>query len=96
MPSSAIEAQFFTDSADTSMLSSVFMRVSSLFLVLLLAGLCWPAPAHAYLDPAAGSLILQVILGGVAGLIVLLKLYWQRLRGFFGFAKDEVEQNDQA
>ena len=78
------------------MLSSPFMRVSSLVLVLVLVCLGWPTPAHAYLDPAAGSLILQVILGGVAGLIVLLKLYWQRLRGFFGFAENEAEQNDQA
>ena len=78
------------------MLRSVFMRLSSVFLLLLLAFLCRPAPALAYLDPAAGSLILQVILGGVAGLIVLLKLYWRRLRGFFGLTEDGDDQNDPA
>jgi hypothetical protein len=72
------------------------MRKSTVALLLLLAVLCRPVAAHAYLDPAAGSLILQIILGGVAGLIVLLKLYWQRLRGFFGFAKEESDQKDQA
>ncbi len=76
------------------MLWSVSMRNSSVILLLLLAFLCRPAPALAYLDPAAGSLILQVILGGVAGLIVLLKLYWRRLRGFFGLAEDGDDQND--
>lgn len=72
------------------------MRNSTVALLLLLAFLCRPAPAAAYLDPAAGSLILQVILGGVAGLIVLLKLYWRRLRGFLGFAEDGSDQNDRA
>lgn len=72
------------------------MRRSTVVLLLLLAFLCRPEVSHAYLDPAAGSLILQVILGGVAGLVVLLKLYWQRLRGLFGFAKKEGEHNDQA
>lgn len=78
------------------MLSSDSTKISTLVLLLLLAFLCRPAPAHAYLDPAAGSLLLQVILGGVAGLAVLLKLYWQRLRGFLGLAKDEDERKDQA
>lgn len=77
------------------MLWSVSMKKSTAALLLLLAFLCRPAPALAYLDPAAGSLILQVILGGVAGLIVLLKLYWRRLRGFLGFAKDGGDSDDQ-
>jgi len=72
------------------------MRNSSVVLLLLLAFLCRPAPALAYLDPAAGSLILQVILGGLAGLIVLLKLYWRRLRGLLGFAEDGGDHDDQA
>jgi O-antigen/teichoic acid export membrane protein len=33
----------------------------------------------AYLDPASGSLIVQLILGGVAAAAVTIKLWWQRL-----------------
>ena len=76
------------------MLRSVFMRNSSAVLLLLLVFLCRPTPALAYLDPAAGSLILQVILGGVAGLMVLVKLYWRRLRGVLGFGEDGGDQRD--
>ncbi len=43
-------------------------------------------PASAYLDPAAGSLILQVLLGGVAGLLLALKLFWRRLLALFSRA----------
>jgi hypothetical protein len=34
-----------------------------------------------YVDPGAGSLVLQLILGGIAGALVSLKLFWGRLRG---------------
>ncbi len=37
-------------------------------------------PTLAYVDPAASSLLLQVILGGIAGLGVLLRLFWGRIR----------------
>ena len=39
--------------------------------------------AHAYLDPGAGSMLLQVLLGGLAGVGVLAKLYWRRIRDLF-------------
>jgi hypothetical protein len=39
-------------------------------------------PAWAYLDPGTGSMMLQVLLGGVAGVLVVGKLYWQRFRQF--------------
>ena len=51
---------------------------------LIAAGiLLWAAPAYAYLDPATGSILLQGLLAGVAGLIVVLRLYWARLTAFF-------------
>jgi hypothetical protein len=37
-------------------------------------------PAHAYLDPASGSMMLQLLLGGLAGAAVALKLFWRKLR----------------
>ena len=40
--------------------------------------------AHAYLDPGTGSMILQVLLGGVAGVMLAGKLYWQRFLSLFG------------
>ncbi len=41
-------------------------------------------PAHAYLDPGTGSMLLQLLLGGVAGALVVGKLYWHRIKVFFG------------
>jgi hypothetical protein len=39
--------------------------------------------AQAYLDPGTGSMILQIMLGGVAGVALAGKLYWQRLVSLF-------------
>jgi hypothetical protein len=39
-----------------------------------------PAPALAYLDPGSGSVLLQLLLGGAAGVAVAARLLWQRLR----------------
>ena len=41
-------------------------------------------PAHAYLDPAPGSMLLQMIVGGIAGAALAVKLFWHRILGFFG------------
>lgn len=52
--------------------------------------------AHAYLDPGTGSMILQLALGGIAGMAVVLKLYWHKLKALFGRrgAKDAALEGD--
>jgi hypothetical protein len=45
--------------------------------------------AHAYLDAGTGSLILQVLLGGFAGLALAGKLYWQKFVSLFGGKRSE-------
>ena len=42
------------------------------------------SPAYAYLDPGSGSYILQLLLGGIAGLAVVTKLYWNHFLTFLG------------
>lgn len=37
-------------------------------------------PAFAYIDPGTGAMLLQLLLGGIAGGLVILKLYWHRLK----------------
>ena len=47
-------------------------------------------PLHAYLDPGTGSMLLQVILGGMAAMGVALKLFWHRIRIALGFSKQRA------
>lgn len=58
---------------------------------------CWclmlaERPAAAYLDPGSGSMLLQVLLGGVAGVAVIAKLYWGRLLALFGIRRDPPKE----
>jgi hypothetical protein len=45
----------------------------------------------AYIDPGSGSFILQVVIGTLLGASVAAKMYWARLRAYFG---SRSERND--
>lgn len=45
----------------------------------------------AYLDPGSGSMILQLLAGGVAAVGVAAKMYWRRVTRFLHIGKDEPE-----
>lgn len=56
-------------------------RLGFVLVVLLFT----PAPVHAlYLDPATGSLILQVVAAAVLTAGLTFKRWWSRFRSFFG------------
>jgi hypothetical protein len=52
----------------------------------------------AYLDPGSGSMILQILAGGVAAVAVTARLYWNRILKFLRIKKDDevVEPKQQA
>ena len=62
------------------------MLTRSLSLSILIGGAlgAGATPAYAYLDPGTGSMILQVLLGGIAGVAVAGRFYWRKVLGFFG------------
>jgi hypothetical protein len=51
--------------------------------LMLFFFLCALTPAHAYLDPSSGGMLLQILLGGFAGLFAVGKIYWQNVKDFF-------------
>jgi hypothetical protein len=57
---------------------------------LYIAGLS--LPAHAYLDPNIGSMLLQGILAGLAAAGLVIKTYWYRIKGFFSKQPGEPEE----
>ena len=48
-----------------------------------------PDYALAYIDPSAGGLLVQILLGGIAGIGVLVKLYWGKLTKYFRKEQDD-------
>ena len=62
-------------------------------LWVLMVGVLLPRSAHAYLDPGNGSMMVQLLLAGAAGLMVALKMFWRRILTFFRRPKPEVPEH---
>ena len=68
------------------------MKSRSWILIVLLILLA--EPAFAYLDPGTGSMLLQVILGGIAAVGVALKLFWHKIRVAVGLSKKQPAEDE--
>ena len=44
--------------------------------------ICVAGPAYAYIDPGTGSMLLQMIIAGVAAGLTTIVLYWSKLKSF--------------
>lgn len=64
-------------------------------LLIFFMGMGFMASAHAYLDPGSGSMLLQVILGGIAAVAVALKLAWHKIVIFFGKGKGKAAASEE-
>lgn len=57
-------------------------RVSGLVLLLV------AAPAHAYVDPGTGTLMVQMLLAALAGGLFYLRTFIDKVKRLFGHGKD--------
>ncbi|WP_201285374.1 hypothetical protein [Chelativorans xinjiangense] len=64
------------------------LSLSTLFLGMSASG------AHAYLDAGTGSMILQVLLGGIAGLLIAGRLYWHKFLSLVGLRRDPPQTDE--
>ena len=71
------------------------LNLKPLLLCLFLFSVMPSGIAYAYLDPATGSMLLQMIIGGIAGALVMIKLYWTNLKIFlFGAKSKDLSPQD--
>jgi len=56
--------------------------------------LSFPRFAQAYLDPGSGSYIIQVLFGLLFGASYLVKVYWGKIKSFFGKTPAEDISSD--
>jgi hypothetical protein len=57
--------------------STAWVAVFAALMIVMPTG-----SAQAYLDPGSGSLIVQIIIGGILAALVAIRLYWSRIVGF--------------
>ena len=46
-------------------------------------------PFFAYIDPTAGGMLLQLLLGGLAALLLVIQLFWRRILRLFGIRREK-------
>lgn len=62
------------------------------YLAIAVLLLTLPDAAQAYIDPGAGAMLIQLVVGGVSGLLVILRLYWKKCKSlFYKNKKESVE-----
>ena len=59
------------------------MKIVRLVVLLFLIQIVFPRKAYAYLDPATGSYVLQIIIAALVGGLFVIKRYFDRIKGFF-------------
>ncbi len=65
------------------------------YLLTVAILLLFPILSEAYLDPGAGSYILQMLLAGALGLMFTIKLYLSKIKSFFrGLFGKENKDNE--
>ena len=67
------------------------LTAALLLAVLTLAG---TAPAHAYLDPATGSYVFQILMAGLLGILFALKMFWRSVMTFAGDVVRRITQRE--
>lgn len=50
----------------------------------------------AYVDPGAGSFILQAVVATLAGVVVAANAYWSKIKAFLGWSTDDDEDEASA
>lgn len=61
-----------------------FGNWARLSLVFFLLTVMVPSTTHAYLDPATGSYVFQMLIAGALTVSFVVKSYWHKIKGLFG------------
>ncbi|MFA5628220.1 MAG: hypothetical protein WCX90_08950 [Thiohalomonadaceae bacterium] len=70
------------------------MNTKHMAVFYFLGALLLPLDALAYLDPGTGSALLQGVIGAIAAIGIVLKLYWHRFLRLLGLRKKTDFETD--
>jgi len=71
------------------------LRKSFCFIIFIVGLISLtPDVTYAYLDAATGSIIFQAVVAVIAGASFFIRLYWKKLKVFFGSSKKVEEKKE--
>jgi hypothetical protein len=65
------------------MVARIFISVINIIILSVIFLIAQPQNVYAYLDPGSGSLVFQVILASLLGVLFSIKTFWKRIISFF-------------
>ena len=54
----------------------------------------FPVVAYCYIDPGTGSFIIQIIIAGIVGILIVIKIFFKRFKDFFGKRKNNSKKEE--
>jgi hypothetical protein len=71
-------------------MNTIFLSIAALLIFVMFS-----QPAQAYLDPGSGSLLFQLIVGGVFSALFAIKIYYRKIKVRFGKkSEQEIKQEN--
>ena len=67
------------------------MRKSNIIFIISVLIMILPYYSFSYINPGDIMVVAQVVIGGVAGILIALKMFWQNIVNFITGKKPEVE-----
>lgn len=64
------------------------IKIMKLLGISLLYILFSANTSYAYIDPGSGSMVLQVLIASILGVLTAVKIYWSKLKNFFSRNSD--------
>lgn len=68
--------------------------MSRIFLLTVFCFLSLSTPAHAYLDPGTGSMILQALAAAAVGIAIFWRSLLRKVKELFGGAKSSDKKHE--
>lgn len=69
------------------------MRLSVFVIVcFILSFMLFSDPVYAYLDPASGSIVWQVVVGGLLAALATVRIYWKKIKSFFTRSRKNLDR----
>jgi hypothetical protein len=75
--------------------SKQFRLIWIILVVAVLVSLPVGSAMAGYLDPGSGSLIIQIVIATILGLLVAIRIYWNRIVAFFTGRKPETDNPEE-
>lgn len=64
------------------------LKITTILTLFFLYIILSTDTSHAYIDPGSGSMLLQVLIASILGILTVIKIYWARLKTFFSSKSD--------